>query len=182
MQIFQLYESSGVKLDNYWPYVWSNAAASHYNIESKIDTALWRQPTTSQILDLLIPEIVLNTIKNYPVYRNWRVSLTFHLYFSYSILPNAFITYMQIVLLISLCYFQDEFSNTIDQKEIYDPIFYLPLFSGILCDNNFVACHKVIHSGALALAIISLSSMCKNVRFRAITVISRFHFHLEATT
>lgn len=89
--------------------------------------------------------------------------------------------FIQIIKLTFL--FQDEFSRTNNgEKEVYDPVFCLPLFSSLLSENNFVACHKVIHSGALALAIISLSSTCKNMRLRAFTVISRFHFHLEATT
>lgn len=62
-------------MDDYRPYLWGSAAASHYSVKGTTDTALWRQPSTSQVLDLLVPEIVNNTIKNFPVKRNWQVCI-----------------------------------------------------------------------------------------------------------
>ncbi|OXU29987.1 hypothetical protein TSAR_001104 [Trichomalopsis sarcophagae] len=149
LKILQHYENNGIKLDEYRPYLWGSAAASHYSVKGETDTALWRQPSTSQVLDLLVPEIVNNTIKNFPVNRNWQ------------------------------CNFTKKQAN-LDQ--IYDPAFYLSVFTHILAEYNVVPCHKVIHSGALALIISACSSTFEEVRLAAFIAISRFYFHLEATS
>ncbi|XP_011500624.1 PREDICTED: nucleolar pre-ribosomal-associated protein 1 [Ceratosolen solmsi marchali] len=149
LKILQHYENNGIKLDHYRPYLWSNAAAFQYSVKGEMDTALWRQPTTSQVLDILVPELVTSTIKNFPIKRDLKCNIT----------------------------------NTICiGDQVYDPAFYLPVFTQLLADNNVIACHKVIHSGALALTIIACSSLCEDVRLAAFTVLSRFYFHLEATS
>ena len=97
-------------------------------------------------------------------------------------LVEPYLILFQSIFLCLLLTFQGEIINGIDcQNEIYDPLFYLPVFTNLLADNNIVACHKVVHSGALALAIIACSSICEQIRMAAYTVISRFYFHLEAT-
>ena len=68
-----MYETNEVKLNNYRPYLWGTAAAAHYSVKGEVDTALFREPSTTQVLDLLVPEIVNNTIQNYPIHRNWKV-------------------------------------------------------------------------------------------------------------
>ncbi|XP_012269209.2 nucleolar pre-ribosomal-associated protein 1 isoform X2 [Athalia rosae] len=70
LQLLQYYESHNVKLTDYRPYLWGSTAASHYSVKSGADTALWRQPSTSQVLDLFTQEMVNSTVKDYPVSRN----------------------------------------------------------------------------------------------------------------
>ncbi|XP_008209600.1 nucleolar pre-ribosomal-associated protein 1 [Nasonia vitripennis] len=149
LKILQHYENNGIKLDEYRPYLWGSAAASHYSVKGETDTALWRQPSISQVLDLLVPEIVNNTIKNFPVKRNWQCNFT---------------------------------KEQVNLDQIYDPAFYLSVFTHILAEYNVVPCHKVIHSGALALIISACSSTFEEVRLAAFIAISRFYFHLEATS
>ncbi|EZA54632.1 Nucleolar pre-ribosomal-associated protein [Ooceraea biroi] len=69
LQILQHYESHGVKLQQYWPYLWGSAAASHYAVKGETETALWRQPSTTEIFNLFDKDIVKNTIKDYPIRR-----------------------------------------------------------------------------------------------------------------
>ncbi|KAK2577471.1 hypothetical protein KPH14_003572 [Odynerus spinipes] len=68
--ILQYYERNGIKINEYRPYLWSNAAAIHYSVKSDASTALWRQPSTSEVLALFEKEVVENTIKHYPVNRS----------------------------------------------------------------------------------------------------------------
>lgn len=145
LQLLQYYESHNVRLTDYRPYLWGSAAASHYSVKSGADTALWRQPSTSQVLDLFSQETVISTVKNYPVKRKLK-STELHA-----------------------------------PQSTYDPAFYLPLLCYLLSDNSVVACHKITQSGALALALSACGSTEKETRLAALTVISRFYYHLEAT-
>ncbi|XP_058796890.1 nucleolar pre-ribosomal-associated protein 1 [Phymastichus coffea] len=147
-RLLEFYESNNIKLNEFHPYLWGNAAAIHYSVKNESGTALWRQPSTSQVLDLLISSNVDNTIRNFPTHRN----------------------------------LEDDFaSNETSNDQVYDPAFYLPIFNQLLRDNNVVACHKVIHSGALSLTIMACSSSCQKIRLKAFDTISKFTFHLEAT-
>ncbi|XP_066598571.1 nucleolar pre-ribosomal-associated protein 1 isoform X2 [Prorops nasuta] len=145
LYILQYYEAHSIKINQYRPYLWGSAAAVHYSIKGEIDTALWRQPSTSQVLSLFEIEKVEKTIKNYPVDRKLR----------------------------------NELNNPSD---IYDPAFYLPLFCYLLSENNVVACHRVTQSGALALTFAACASSCSELRMAAYTIISRFYFHIEASS
>ncbi|KYN02538.1 PREDICTED: nucleolar pre-ribosomal-associated protein 1 [Cyphomyrmex costatus] len=69
LQILQYYETHNVKLQQYWPYLWGSAAATRYSVKGEINTALWRQPSTSEVFNLFNKDIVNETIKNYPIHR-----------------------------------------------------------------------------------------------------------------
>lgn len=73
-QILRYYEAHGVKLQQYWPYLWGNTAATRYSVKGETDTVLWRQPSTSEIFKLLDKDIVNETIRNYPIHRTLEVS------------------------------------------------------------------------------------------------------------
>lgn len=64
---------------------------------------------------------------------------------------------------------------------IYDPVFYLPLFITLLDSHNVVPCSKFIRSGALAISLVACSSEYEEIRLAAQTVITKFYFHLEGT-
>ncbi|KAG7208509.1 hypothetical protein KM043_014732 [Ampulex compressa] len=67
--ILQYYENNNIQIHKYRPYLWGNAAASHYSVKSEMDMALFRQPTTTKVLNLLDKKIVSNTIQHYPINR-----------------------------------------------------------------------------------------------------------------
>ncbi|XP_043270889.1 nucleolar pre-ribosomal-associated protein 1 [Venturia canescens] len=72
--ILQHYEANKIKFNEYRPYLWGEAAASHYSVRGEADTALWRQPSTSQVLDLFNSDMVEETIKRFPVNRDLKPS------------------------------------------------------------------------------------------------------------
>ncbi|XP_011634485.1 nucleolar pre-ribosomal-associated protein 1 [Pogonomyrmex barbatus] len=72
LQILQHYESHNIKLQQYWPYLWGSAAATRYSIKGETNTALWRQPSTSEVFNLFDKDIVNETIKNYPIHRGMK--------------------------------------------------------------------------------------------------------------
>ncbi|XP_036142931.1 nucleolar pre-ribosomal-associated protein 1 isoform X2 [Monomorium pharaonis] len=72
LQILQYYETHNVKLEQYWPYLWGDAAATRYSVKRETDTALWRQPSTSEVFNLLDKNVVNETVKNYPIRRTMR--------------------------------------------------------------------------------------------------------------
>ncbi|XP_072763089.1 nucleolar pre-ribosomal-associated protein 1 [Anoplolepis gracilipes] len=69
LQILRYYEAHGVKIQQYWPYLWGSAAATRYSVKGETDTVLWRQPSTSEIFNLFDKDIVNETIRNYPIHR-----------------------------------------------------------------------------------------------------------------
>ncbi|KAK0098874.1 hypothetical protein PV326_000809 [Microctonus aethiopoides] len=148
LMILQHYEKQKIKFHDYKPYFWGEAAINYYSVKGEADTALWRQPSTSQIFDLFNIDIVTNTIENFPIDRN---------------LNN------------------DKLAN-ITVNNVYDPAFYLPLMTYLLADNNVVMCNRVTQNGALSLTLAACGSACEDVRIAAFTVLSRFYFHLEATS
>ncbi|XP_011143515.1 uncharacterized protein LOC105185594 isoform X1 [Harpegnathos saltator] len=145
LQILQHYEAHNINIQQYWPYLWGNTAAIRYSIKGETDSALWRQPSTSEIFNLFDADMVSETIKNYPVHRGL---MDDHLH---------------------------------KNSNVYDPAFYLPLLCSLLAENNVVACHKINHSGALALVLAACCSVSSDVRMAAYTIISRYYFHLEAS-
>ncbi|XP_069668959.1 nucleolar pre-ribosomal-associated protein 1 isoform X2 [Periplaneta americana] len=147
LQLLQIYEAEGVSLYEYRPYLWGEAAVSHYSVKSKVGLSLWRQPQTGQVLDLLEMDTVLDTLKNFPLGRGLEAS--------------------QIYKDICTC-------------KVYDPAFFLPLFTHLLAPASIVQTHKFICSGGLALTLASLGSSCEETRAAAYQVVSKLYFHEEA--
>ncbi|XP_015124059.1 nucleolar pre-ribosomal-associated protein 1 [Diachasma alloeum] len=85
--ILQYYERSGIKLTEYQPYLYGEAAASYYSLRGRADTVIWRQPSVSQVLQLFNIDIVKNTITNFPVRRTLHQD---ELYDSESVYDPAF--------------------------------------------------------------------------------------------
>ncbi|XP_043249486.1 nucleolar pre-ribosomal-associated protein 1 [Colletes gigas] len=67
--ILQYYESNNINIYEYRPYLWGNAAAIHYSVKGETHMNLWREPSTSQVLNLFEQDVVSNTIQNYPLDR-----------------------------------------------------------------------------------------------------------------
>ncbi|KAI4500310.1 hypothetical protein M0802_004727 [Mischocyttarus mexicanus] len=68
--ILQYYERNNITIYEYRPYLWGNAAALHYSVKGDVSTAIWRQPSTFEVLSLFDQNIVTNTIKYYPINRS----------------------------------------------------------------------------------------------------------------
>ena len=76
--------------------------------------------------------------------------------------------------------FQDaESPSAVCDDKVYDPAFYLPLFSHLLAPESVVQPHKFVVSGGFALTIAALASTCADVRAAAYLVIARLYFHTE---
>lgn len=73
LQLIRHYEANGVKIHEYRPFLFGEAASIYYSASSEADTSLWRQPTTSQILDLFTREMIEETIGNFPIERALKV-------------------------------------------------------------------------------------------------------------
>ncbi|EFN70096.1 Nucleolar pre-ribosomal-associated protein 1 [Camponotus floridanus] len=69
LKVLRYYEAHGVKLQQYWPYLWGSAAATRYSVKGETDTVLWRQPSASEIFNLFDKDVISETIRNYPIYR-----------------------------------------------------------------------------------------------------------------
>ncbi|XP_021934675.1 nucleolar pre-ribosomal-associated protein 1 isoform X2 [Zootermopsis nevadensis] len=72
--LLQSYEAGGISLHECRPYLWGEAAVSHYSVKSKVGMSLWRQPQANQVLELLDMNCVLETIKNFPLNRGLKAS------------------------------------------------------------------------------------------------------------
>ncbi|XP_057340095.1 uncharacterized protein LOC130677370 [Microplitis mediator] len=68
LEIFQFYESRGFHLNPH-ALLWGRAAVNYHSSVGNVDTALWRQVTGSQILDLLDADMVARTVQFYPIDR-----------------------------------------------------------------------------------------------------------------
>ncbi|KAL6424428.1 hypothetical protein ACFW04_009892 [Cataglyphis niger] len=77
LKILRYYEVHGVKFQQYWPYLWGNAAATRYSIKGETDTVLWRQPSTSEVFNLFDKDIINETIRNYPIHRTLEADETY---------------------------------------------------------------------------------------------------------
>nr|XP_031843473.1 nucleolar pre-ribosomal-associated protein 1 [Nomia melanderi] len=85
--ILQYYENNDINIYEYQPYLWGNAAAIHYSVKGDIHLNLWKQPSTTQVLNLLEEDIVNNTIRNYPVNRSLKAT---ELHEAYDVYDPAF--------------------------------------------------------------------------------------------
>lgn len=69
---------------------------------------------------------------------------------------------------------------TVQNENVYDLAFFLPLFSSLLAPENEAATLKFVKSGALSLTIVALSSNSTELRMAACHVLARLHYHIEA--
>lgn len=65
-------------------------------------------------------------------------------------------------------------------KNLYDPCFLLPLFSGLITSESVVDCYKFVDVNAFGLTVASLSSYDPKIRAAAYHILGNYHMHLEA--
>ncbi|XP_029027923.2 nucleolar pre-ribosomal-associated protein 1 [Betta splendens] len=151
--LLQEYERNHVSLLKFQSFLWGPAAVEHHKTRKSLGSSLWKQASTDDVLALLKPDRMIETIKRFP--QNHRI------------LPqdgNELI--------------HNNISGT-DLENLYDPSFLLPLFSAILQPECVIDCFKFVSSHALGVTVMALSSYDPNVRAAAYNVLSCFYQHLE---
>ncbi|KAI4457012.1 nucleolar preribosomal-associated protein 1 [Holotrichia oblita] len=151
-KILRMFEAnpSQTNFYDFNPFLWGKSAANHYSVRSDLQKALWRQPRTGTVLDILELHLVLNTINKYPL----NLSLN--------------TTSMESCATID------------DSDNIYDLTFLIPLFTLLLAPENAVQTYRFTKNGALSLTISALSSQDEETRKGACFVLYRFYHHVEA--
>ncbi|XP_074535890.1 nucleolar pre-ribosomal-associated protein 1 [Halichoeres trimaculatus] len=147
------YEKNNISLVKFQSFLWGPAAVEHHKTRKSLGASLWKQASSDDLLALLKPDRMLQTIAHFPQQRR-------------------IILQDEKVLL---------FSNSAikDLENLYDPCFLLPLFSAILRPECVIDCLKFVSSHALGFTMMALSSYDPKVRAAAYHVLSCFYQHLE---
>nr|XP_020468810.1 nucleolar pre-ribosomal-associated protein 1 isoform X2 [Monopterus albus] len=153
LRLLHEYERNHVSLLRFQSFLWGPAAVEHHRTRKSLGASLWKQMGSDELLALLKPERMLQTIAHFPQ----------HL----SIIPQD----------------GDELPNSnkavTNPGNLYDPRFLLPLFSAILRPECVIDCLKFVSSHALGVTVMALSSYDPKVRAAAYHVLGCFYQHLE---
>ncbi|CAL8351648.1 unnamed protein product [Lota lota] len=153
--LLQEYEKNSISLLKFQCLLWGSAAVEHHKARKSLGASLWQQPSSEDLLALLSPDRMLNTIAHFPQQRR--------------IIPQEGKELL----------YKDE-----DVKELgnlYDPCYLLPLFSTMLRPDCVVNCFKFVSSHAFGLTVMALSSYDPKVRAAAYHILTSFYPHLEGT-
>ncbi|XP_065816652.1 nucleolar pre-ribosomal-associated protein 1 isoform X2 [Labrus bergylta] len=147
------YERNNVSLLKFQSFLWGPAAVEHHKTRKSLGASLWKQASSDDLLALLKPDVMLQTIALFPQHRKIILQSDKQLLFS---------------------------NNAVkDIGDLYDPCFLLPLFSAILGPECVIDCIKFVSSHALGVTVMALSSYDSKVRAAAYHVLSCFYQHLE---
>ncbi|XP_050664728.1 nucleolar pre-ribosomal-associated protein 1 [Leptidea sinapis] len=201
LSILQFYESNGLPVNDYKPYIWGDSAANYYAVRKKRNSSLWSHPTPNQVLNLFDREVIDVTVRNYPV--------TQKLNYYFQLPPNCneieegnvkiYIRKLTVKsgnVATENNLKQSEFTNTmkligkdalvVSQTDynvaIYDPAFIFPLLSHLLAPGSMASCFKLLRCGMLSVVVMGLSSQCPLMRAAAFHVLHRFCLLLETET
>lgn len=210
LAILYYYESNGLPVNEYKPYVWGDSGANHYAVRKNRTSSLWGHPTPNQVLNLFDREIIERTVRNFPV----TLKLEYHYELPsntdgvdnnsvHSVLDNmekdGALKNVVVkdgessmkALTLRGKYgeafegFKSEMvsrSHTDDDEDIYDPVFVFPLLSHVLAPGSAASSFKMLRSGLLALPVAALGSLCPNMRAAAYHVLHRFCMLLDTET
>ncbi|XP_063349998.1 nucleolar pre-ribosomal-associated protein 1 [Pelmatolapia mariae] len=151
--LLQEYERNQVSLLKFQSLLWGPTAVEHHKTSKSLGASLWKQTSSDDLLALLKPDKMLQTIAHFPQQR-------------------------KIILQEST---EPLYNNNKvkDLGNLYDPCFLLPLFSAILRPECVIDCLKFVSSHALGVTVMALSSYDPKVRAAAYHVLSCFYQHLE---
>uniref|UniRef100_A0A8K9X1B1 URB1 ribosome biogenesis homolog n=1 Tax=Oncorhynchus mykiss TaxID=8022 RepID=A0A8K9X1B1_ONCMY len=152
--LLQEYERNGISLVDFQCMLWGPAAVEHHKARRSLGVSLWQQPSSEDLLALLSPDTMINTITHFPLQRR-------------IILQEG----KELI-------FKDE--EVKDLGSVYDPCFLLPLFSAMLQPESVIDCLKFVSSHGLGVTMVSLSSYDPKLRAAAYQVLASYHHHLEA--
>ncbi|XP_075980214.1 nucleolar pre-ribosomal-associated protein 1 [Anticarsia gemmatalis] len=65
--ILHHYETNGLPVNEYKPYVFGDSAANFYAVRKNRSSSLWSHPTPNQVLNLFDKEVIERTVRNFPV-------------------------------------------------------------------------------------------------------------------
>ncbi|XP_041662144.1 nucleolar pre-ribosomal-associated protein 1 [Cheilinus undulatus] len=151
--LLQEYEKNNVSLMKFQSFLWGPAAVEHHKTRKSLGASLWKQASSDDLLALLKPDRMLQTIAHFPQQRRIILQDEKELLFSNSTIK--------------------------DLGALYDPCFLLPLFSTILQPECVIDCLRFVSSHALGVTVMSLSSYDPKLRAAAYHVLSCFYQHLE---
>ncbi|XP_063062000.1 nucleolar pre-ribosomal-associated protein 1 [Engraulis encrasicolus] len=159
--LLQEYEKSDCSLVDFQSMLWGPAAVEHHKTRRSMGPSLWQQPSSEEVMGLLNPTRMQNTIAHFPQQRR--------------LIPQEGRE------LIYKGEESDGHDAERDQSlcELYDPCFMLPLFSALLRPESEIDCLKFVSSHGLGLTIASLSSYDPKIRAAAYQVLGCFYQHLE---
>ncbi|XP_030601182.1 nucleolar pre-ribosomal-associated protein 1 [Archocentrus centrarchus] len=151
--LLQEYEKHQVSLLKFQSLSWGPAAVEYHKTSKSLGASLWKQTSSDDLLALLKPDRMLQTVAQFPQQR-------------------------RIILQESP---EPLFNNNAvkDLGNLYDPCFLLPLFSAILRPERVIDCLKFVSSHALGVTVMALSSYDPKMRAAAYHVLSCFYPHLE---
>ena len=58
------------------PYMWGPEAVERYTVRRNLGPSLWQEPTMDQVVGLLEPELLWQTVLHFPLRRSLKVSRT----------------------------------------------------------------------------------------------------------
>ncbi|XP_021064784.1 nucleolar pre-ribosomal-associated protein 1 [Mus pahari] len=154
--LLRAYEQSNLSLISFRVLLWGPAAVEHHKTCRSLGKSLWQQPSVGDILRLLDPDRMMQTILHFPQYRR--------------LLPTED-TGEPLV-------FKDKTSR-VDLDSLYDPCFLLHLFGELTRPEFVVDCRKFLDSNALGLTVAALSSYDPQMRAAAYYVLAAYYSHLE---
>ncbi|XP_057620443.1 nucleolar pre-ribosomal-associated protein 1 isoform X2 [Chionomys nivalis] len=150
------YEQNNLSLISFRVLLWGPAAVEHHKTCRSLGKSLWQQPSVGDILRLLDPDQMMQTILHFPQYRR--------------LLPTED-TGEPLV-------FKDNTAR-VDLDSLYDPSFLLHLFGELTRPEFVVDCRKFLDSNALGLTVAALSSYDPKMRAAAYSVLAAYYSHLE---
>ncbi|XP_013178346.1 PREDICTED: nucleolar pre-ribosomal-associated protein 1 [Papilio xuthus] len=211
LSILHYYESNGLPVNEYKPYVWGDSAANYYAVRKSRTSSLWGHPTPNQVLNLFDKDIIQKTVRNFPV--NQKLDYNYELpeyneigvlnkkesfktvsnevFNEYNIKQNDNESAIKCLLeksrfeTIMLKFKENDitdFSHIDADEEIYDPVFVFSLLSHLLAPGSVASCFKLLRTGLLSVPVMALSSHCPMMRSAAYHVLHRFCMLLETET
>ncbi|XP_021484142.1 nucleolar pre-ribosomal-associated protein 1 isoform X1 [Meriones unguiculatus] len=154
--LLRVYEQNNLSLISFRVLLWGPAAVEHHKTCRSLGKSLWQQPSVGDILRLLDPDRMMQTILHFPQYRR--------------LLPTED-TGEPLV-------FKDK-TVRVDLDSLYDPCFLLHLFGELTRPEFVVDCRKFLDSNALGLTVAALSSYDPQMRAAAYYVLAAYYSHLE---
>ncbi|KAJ7990103.1 hypothetical protein DPEC_G00296820 [Dallia pectoralis] len=152
--VLQEYERNHISLVDFQCLLWGPAAVEHHKARKSLGVSLWQQPSSEDLLALLQPDTMANTVRHFPLQRRIIIQESKELIF--------------------------KDGEVKDVGSLYDPCFLLPLFSAMLQPESVVDCLKFVSSHSLGVTLVSLSSYDPKLRAAAYQVLANFYHHLEA--
>ncbi|XP_028041057.1 uncharacterized protein LOC114251071 [Bombyx mandarina] len=212
LSILNYFETNGLPVNEYKPYVWGESAANYYAVRKNRSASLWAHPTPNQVLNLFEKEIIERTIKKFPVTQkmdyhyelpssldvddaNSSVRNIIDDFFKKTVLEsvqikdtegavNSLLIKGKFEELVETMKRRDVVatSHQDDDESIYDPLFVFPLLSHLLAPGSVASCFKMLRTGLLSVPVVALSSLCSLTRAAAYHVLHRFYLLLETET